>query len=163
VRLNLEIKAELEGVTDLKPATDDFEYFFKVACTSCREEHPNIVSLNRIEEHDVSGGRHGTAHFIWRCRNCTHENSAKFDTSIPVRPYTADHSESGTFSSILVVECRGLEFTKFDPRGQWTCKGIGSNTIFGEVEFTEGEWFDYDEKGARPVQITSLTSRFTRA
>ena len=29
-RLQLSINAELENVTDLIPATDDFEYFFKV-------------------------------------------------------------------------------------------------------------------------------------
>ncbi|KAF8140337.1 DUF866-domain-containing protein [Boletus edulis] len=161
VRLNLEIKAELENVTDLRPAMDDFEYFFKVQCTSCREVHPKIVSLNRIEEREVSGGRHGTAHLIWRCSNCKHENSAKFDTSIPVCPYTATHS--GNFSRILVVECRGLEFIEFDPRGQWTCKGTDSNTTFFDVEFQEGEWFDYDEKGRLPVQVTSLEGRFTRA
>ncbi|KAG8219737.1 DUF866-domain-containing protein, partial [Butyriboletus roseoflavus] len=142
-RLNLEIKADLENVTDLTPAADDFEYFFQVTCTSCREVHPKLVSLNRTEEREVSGSRHGTAHLIWRCSNCKHENSAKFDTSTPICPYTADHS--GTFSRILVVECRGLEFIDFDPRGEWTCKGTDSKTIF-DFEFQEDEWFDYDEK-----------------
>ncbi|KAH0838239.1 DUF866-domain-containing protein, partial [Lanmaoa asiatica] len=143
-RLNLEIKADLENVTELKPATADFDYFFKVTCTSCREVHPKLVSLNRIEEREVSKGRHGIAHLIWRCSNCKHENSAKFDTSIPVCPYTVDHS--GAFSRILVVECRGLEFIGFDPRGEWTCRGTGSDTVFPEFEFQDGEWFDYDEK-----------------
>ncbi|KAI9461831.1 DUF866-domain-containing protein, partial [Boletus coccyginus] len=160
-RLDLEIKADLEGVTDLKPASDDFDYFFKVQCTSCREVHPKLVSLNRIEEREVSGGRHGTAHWIWRCSNCKHENYAKFDTSVSVCPYTAAHS--GTFSRILVVECRGLEFIEFDPRGQWTCRGTDSNTSFDEIDLQEGEWYDYDEKAALPVQITSVESRFSRA
>jgi len=30
VRLMLKIKAELENVTDLQPATEDFDYFFQV-------------------------------------------------------------------------------------------------------------------------------------
>jgi len=158
--LKLEIKAELEGVTDLKPSTDDFEYFFKVVCTSCHEVHPKLVTLNRIEELQVSGGRHGTANLIWRCSNCKHENSAKFEQA-PLSPYTADHS--GTFSSILTVECRGLEFTHFDPWGNWKCKSTDSTTVFSDFKFEDGEWFDYDEKAARPVQITSLESRFTRA
>jgi hypothetical protein len=118
------------------------------------------VTLNRIEEHNVSGGKHGTAHFIWRCSNCKRDNSAKFDTSIPVSAYEVVHS--GTFFPILVVECRGLEFIEFDPVGKWTCKGSDSDTPF-DFEFQEGEWFDYDEKRTVPVQITSLESRFTRA
>lgn len=52
---------------------------------------------------------------IWRCSNCKRENSAKFDTSTPVRQYTTDSSR--TFFPILVVECRGLEFIGFDPVG----------------------------------------------
>jgi hypothetical protein len=65
-RLLLSIKAELENVTGLVPASDDFEYFFqvsqtlnvpkmtkmiclyKVKCTSCHETHPNLVALNRV-------------------------------------------------------------------------------------------------------------------
>ncbi|KIL00248.1 hypothetical protein PAXRUDRAFT_821863 [Paxillus rubicundulus Ve08.2h10] len=161
VRLKLEIKAELSNVTDLKPASDDFEYFFKVCCTSCRETHPKLVSLNRLKERPVSGGKHKTAHLIWRCSNCKHENTAKFDTSIPTRPYTADHSES--FSEVLVIECRGLEFTGFDPRGTWSCKGTETKTTFPNVEFEEGEWIDYDEKAALPVQVSFLESRWSRA
>ncbi|KAH7883503.1 hypothetical protein F5I97DRAFT_1938234 [Phlebopus sp. FC_14] len=161
VRLKLEIKAELDNVTDLKPSSDDFEYFFKVSCTSCRETHPKLVSLNRIEERQVSGGKHGTAHLVWRCANCKRENSAKFDTSVPVRAYTEEHSRN--FSELLVVECRGLEFLDFDPRGTWSCKGADTDTLFPEVEFQQGEWVDYDEKAALPVQVSFLESRWSRA
>jgi hypothetical protein len=44
--LLLSIKAELENVTDLVPASDDFEYFFQVKCTSCNETHPKEVAVN---------------------------------------------------------------------------------------------------------------------
>jgi len=38
-------------------------------CTSCREEHPKVVSFNQKEEHELSGSR-GSANFVWRCSNC---------------------------------------------------------------------------------------------
>src|SRR5580692_7587891 len=41
------------------------------------------------------------------------ESSAKFDTSIPVNPYS---SENGQFEPLLVIECRGLELIDFDPK-----------------------------------------------
>ncbi|KIJ68543.1 hypothetical protein HYDPIDRAFT_82335, partial [Hydnomerulius pinastri MD-312] len=160
-RLKLEIKAELVNVTDLRPASENFDYFFKVSCTSCREVHPKLVSLNRIKEREVSGGKHGTAHLVWRCGNCKRENSAKFDTTLSVRPYTSDHSEN--FSEILVVDCRGLEFIDFDPARMWQCKGADTNTVFSEVEFIDGEWVDYDEKAALPVQISFMESKWSRA
>lgn len=39
------------GLTDIlivavKPAGEDFNWMFKVKCTSCREEHPNWVGID---------------------------------------------------------------------------------------------------------------------
>lgn len=72
VKLKLSVRADLENVTNLVPASDEFEYFFKVfhpmnicgppgslevisiydiwkvKCNSCHEDHPKLVSLNRL-------------------------------------------------------------------------------------------------------------------
>lgn len=77
-------------VTDFRPddtAENPFNYTFKVQCTSCREVHPNWVTLNRFvrlcaqfsphyiltelsqENHEQSGSR-GEANFVWKCKNC---------------------------------------------------------------------------------------------
>ncbi|KAF9455122.1 DUF866-domain-containing protein [Macrolepiota fuliginosa MF-IS2] len=161
VRLELSIKAELENVTELQPATEDFEYFFKVKCTSCNEVHPKVVSLNRVEEHEVSGGKHSTAHFVWKCSLCKRESSAKFETSYKVKSYT---SENGQFQPLLVIECRGLEFIGFDPKGTWKCVGT-TGMVFHEVELVsaEDEWTDYDEKAALPVGVSGFESKWSRA
>ncbi|KAF6766131.1 hypothetical protein DFP72DRAFT_1057319 [Ephemerocybe angulata] len=141
VRLKLSISATLENVTALQPASDDFEWFFQVQCTSCRETHPKHVAINRTEEHEVSGGKNAKAHFVWRCGNCKRESSAKFDPSARITPYTA---ENGNPQPILEIECRGLEFVGFDPRGMWKCVGAESGTVFNEVDLSEPEWVDYD-------------------
>ncbi|KAF9015068.1 hypothetical protein BDQ17DRAFT_13321 [Cyathus striatus] len=159
VRLKLSIKAELENVTNLVPASDDFEYFFQVKCTSCNEPHPKFVSLNRKEGYEVSGGKGSKANFVWRCGLCKRESSAKFELATPVQPYTSANTQ---FQPLLVVECRGLEFTGFDPRGIWKCVGE-SGTVFPEVDLSDGEWNDYDEKAALPVGISDIQSEWSRA
>jgi len=63
----------------------------------------------------------------------------------------------------LTIECRGLEFVGFDPMGTWKCVGIESGTRFLEVELSEGEWVDYDEKAALPVGISGIESKWARA
>ncbi|KAI0788659.1 DUF866-domain-containing protein [Abortiporus biennis] len=161
VRLLLSIKAELENVTDLIPSSDEFEYFFQVKCNSCHEVHPKFVSLNRIEERDVSGGKGNTAHFVWRCSSCKRESSAKFEAANPPKPYSAD--ANGQFAPLVTLDCRGLEFVGFDPRGIWKCVGVESGTKFPEVDLEEGEWVDYDEKSALPVGVSNIESQWTRA
>jgi CXXC motif containing zinc binding protein, eukaryotic len=66
------------------------------------------------EERDVSGGKGNTAHFVWRCGFCRRESSAKFESASPVQAYTAE--SSGKLAPFVVLDCRGLEFTGFEPR-----------------------------------------------
>ena len=51
---------DLEGVKDVQPIDDDFQHYFTVMCTSCREEHPKIVSFNakvsRLHERNADMG-----------------------------------------------------------------------------------------------------------
>jgi hypothetical protein len=88
--------------------------------------------------------------------------SAKFEKASPPQPYTAE--ANGQFAPLVVIECRGLEFVGFDPsvtiifsfaevnkfelyhQGVWKCVGVDSGTLFREVDLSEGEWVDYDEK-----------------
>ncbi|KZW02098.1 DUF866-domain-containing protein [Exidia glandulosa HHB12029] len=154
------VVTELENVTNLVPADDHFEYFFQVKCNSCHETHPNFVSVNRIEEREVSGGKGSSAHLVWRCKNCKREHSAKFEP-LPPQPYTADHN--GSFAPLITLDCRGLEPVSFDPRGIWKCEGVEKGTKFSEVDLSEGEWVDYDEKAAVPVSVMNIESQWARA
>jgi len=114
--------------------------------------------LNRFEEYEVSGGKGSKAHFVWRCGLCKRESSAKFDPT-PITPYT---SENAQFQSLLVIECRGLEFIEFEPRKTWKCEGVNGNP-FTEVDLSEKEWNDYDEKTSLPTVISGFESKWDRA
>lgn len=148
-------------MTNLAPADASFEYFVQVKCSSCHETHPNFVSLNRVEEREVSGGKNATAHFVWRCSFCKREHSAKFEPNVEPKAYSID--SNGDFAPLVTLDCRGLEFTGFDPRGTWKCEGAESGTKFPEVDLTEGEWVDYDEKASVPVSVMNIESRWARA
>ncbi|KAH9865372.1 hypothetical protein J1614_008955 [Plenodomus biglobosus] len=159
--LALALKAELDGVTDLRPSdTQDapFFYTFKVQCTSCRETHPNHVSFNRFEQNEVSGSK-GEANFVWRCKNCKREHSA----SIKAAPATYQRTDPPKTVNILEFDCRGLEFTEFTPEGDFEAKGAETVTKFTSIDLSDGEWFDYDEKSGQEVSITNVQWEIRRA
>ncbi|KAI4913178.1 hypothetical protein J4E85_010911 [Alternaria conjuncta] len=159
--LALALKAELNGVTDLRPNdTEDapFFYTFKVQCTSCREIHPNPVSVNRFEMNEQSGSK-GEANFVWRCKNCKREHSA----NITAAPTSYEQSDPPKKTNILMFDCRGLEFVEFIAEGEFLATGTESGTKFSGIELPDGEWYDYDEKSGEEVSVTNVEWEIRRA
>ncbi|KAK3172336.1 hypothetical protein OEA41_005657 [Lepraria neglecta] len=152
--LALALKADLTGVTDLLPLDtpeEPFFYNFKVQCTSCREVHPNWVSVSRYESNEVSGSK-GEANFVWRCKTCKRESTA----TIKNAPRAYSHSSPPKRQNIIEFDCRGLEFVEFKADGEWMAKGLESPTKFSGIDLQEGEWFDYDEKAGEEVSIKDM-------
>ncbi|KAE8453515.1 hypothetical protein EG329_010376 [Mollisiaceae sp. DMI_Dod_QoI] len=130
--LTLTLTADLSGVTELRPDdTDDnpFWYTFKVQCTSCRETHPNNISVSRFEQNE----RESTA-------------------TIMAAPISYQQASPPTRQKIIEIDCRGLEFTEFQPEGEWLATGLESGSKFTAVDLSEGDWFDYDEKAGEEVE-----------
>lgn len=159
--LALALTADLTGVTDLLPVdTKENPYFytFKIQCTSCRETHPNLVSISRFESNEMSGSR-GEANFVWKCKSCKRESTA----TIKNAPVSYVQSSPPKRQNIVEFDCRGLEFTEFIADGEWMAKGLDSPTKFSGVDLQEGEWFDYDEKAGEEVSIKDLKWEIRRA
>ncbi|KAL8689127.1 MAG: hypothetical protein Q9224_004715 [Gallowayella concinna] len=159
--LALTLTADLSGVTDLLPLdTQDepFFYTFKVQCTSCRETHPNWVSVNRFESTDISGSK-GEANFVWRCKACKRESTA----SIKEAPKAYTQASPPTRQTIITFDCRGLEFTEFQASGEWMAKGLETTTKFTAIDLIEDEWYDFDEKSGEEVSIKDLKWEIRRA
>ncbi|KAF2447780.1 DUF866-domain-containing protein [Karstenula rhodostoma CBS 690.94] len=159
--LALALSAELNGVTDLRPIdTEDspFHYTFKVQCTSCRETHPNFVTMTRFDMNEMSGSK-GEANFVWKCKNCKREHNA----NIKAAPAAYEQSDPPKTVNILEFDCRGLEFTEFEAEGEFEAKGAESGTKFPSIDLSEGEWFDYDEKAGEEVSITNVKWQIRRA
>ncbi|KAK1053696.1 hypothetical protein LTR33_014325 [Friedmanniomyces endolithicus] len=159
--LAIAVTAELNGVTDLQPEDTEqtpFYHTFKVQCTSCREVHPNWVSVSRFETNEQSGSR-GDANFVWRCKNCKREHSA----NITDTPKAYPQQSPAKAKNILTLDCRGLEFVEFKADGAWKATGVESGTKFADIDLTEGEWFDYDEKAGEEVSIKDVKWEIRRA
>ncbi|TAQ89353.1 hypothetical protein B7494_g2316 [Chlorociboria aeruginascens] len=147
-------------VTELRPddtADNPFWYIFKVQCTSCREIHPNFVNVSRFEANDMSGSR-GEANFVWKCKSCKRESTATIKA--PPIPYT--QASPPTRQKILEFDCRGLEFVEYRPEGDWLATGLESGTKFAEIDLTEGEWFDYDDKAGEEASIKDIKWEISR-
>ncbi|KAK5134101.1 hypothetical protein LTR08_006991 [Meristemomyces frigidus] len=159
--LAIAVTAELEGVTNLQPEDTEqapFFYTFKVQCTSCREIHPNWVSISRFETNEQSGSR-GDANFVWRCKNCKREHTA----NILDAPKSYAQQSPAKLQNILTIDCRGLELLEFKPDGAWNATGVESGTKFFDVDLTESDWYEYDEKASEEVSIKDVKWSIRRA
>ncbi|CAI8013780.1 UPF0587 protein v1g245604 [Geodia barretti] len=128
----------------------------KLRCANCGETTQKWIYATTLELKDVKGGR-GKAHLVVKCKLCGRENNLQILEDL-IRPY----SESEKFQTIVVFECRGLEPVEFDPRGGWTAVGVDSGTKFLDVDLSQKEWSDYDERAQQPVSILDISSRFIK-
>ncbi|VDI65263.1 CXXC motif containing zinc binding protein-like [Mytilus galloprovincialis] len=156
VKIGLQFKADLENITNLKPDGEDFRWYLRLKCISCGEETHEFQYLTLTENSPLKGGR-GHASLVIKCKLCSRENSIDIlkDT---IKPYTAD--DSGHLKTMVVFDCRGVEPIEFSPRVGFVAEGAESGTNFPEVELTEGEWCDYDEKASVPVGVSELGHKF---
>ncbi|KAF9129544.1 hypothetical protein BGW39_004058 [Mortierella sp. 14UC] len=155
--LALQIKAELENITELIPADADHTWHFKVQCTKCREIDSNVITMNAIDKAEMGSGR-GEANLVMKCKFCKCESSA----DIVSKPVAYEIENNDKFATIVTVECRGLELVGFEPREGWKAKGAESGTPFEDIDLTDGDWADYDEKSELPVGISSIESKFVK-
>ncbi|GJJ68255.1 hypothetical protein EMPS_00601 [Entomortierella parvispora] len=155
--LALQIKAELENITELIPEDADHTWHFKIQCTKCREIDSNHITFNAIDKAEMGSGR-GEANLVMKCKFCKCESSADFAS----KPVAYDIENSGKFQTIVTIECRGLELVDFAPREGWKAKGAESGTVFEDIDLTDGDWADYDEKSELPVAISDIEAKFVK-
>lgn len=73
--------------------------------------------------------------------------------------YSADDSEK--FKTIVCFDCRGVEPVKFSPRSGWIVKCTDGQT-FDDVDLSEDDWVEYDEKSKQDVGVYSFESQFIK-
>lgn len=72
------------------------------------------------------------------------------------------NGKPGEFKTIIVFDCRGIEPIDFSPRDGWIAVAEDSGTTFEDVDLSEKEWVDYDEKTKQSVGIYDIESKFIR-
>jgi len=48
-------------------------------------------------------------------------------------------------------------------QGAWKATGIESGTKFADIDLTDGEWFDYDDKAGEEVSVKDVRWEIRRA
>ncbi|CAJ0939342.1 unnamed protein product, partial [Mesorhabditis belari] len=155
--LSLDLKANLVNLTNLRPSDpESFRWHIKVRCTNCGEAPDSWHYIVINERMDIPGSR-GEANLVEKCKLCSRVNTLTIvDDS--VGSYSAEKNEQ--FQSMIKFDCRGLEPYEFDPRMGWQAEGVESETPFEEIDLSEKEWSDYDERVNEAVEINEIDVKF---
>lgn len=71
------------------------------------------------------------------------------------------NDDQGKFKPIITFDCRGIEPIAFAAGEGWIAKVEDSGNIFQNINLSENEWVEYDEKSQQSVGIYELESKFT--
>ncbi|EFX81886.1 hypothetical protein DAPPUDRAFT_210830 [Daphnia pulex] len=158
VKIGLKVRARLDNVTNLRSDGEDFRWYLKVKCGSCNEVSDKWIYITQSESNDVKGGR-GTANLVFKCKLCYRENNMDI---IPESRTSYNDEDQGKFKTIVKFDCRGMEPTDFSPRNGWLVEGLESGTKFSDVDLSDKEWVEYDEKAKNEVGIYEIEHQFAR-
>ncbi|KAJ1344595.1 hypothetical protein BSLG_000118 [Batrachochytrium salamandrivorans] len=154
-RYQISWKADLAGITNIVPANKEaYDWRFKFVCTKCREPTDSIVNVNGLELIEMTNSK-GSANLIMRCKFCKSEGSVDLELNT-VMPYNLE--KTGKFSPLIIIEGRGWEPTEWVPAGGFKGEGAETGTKFEEIDLSEREWSDYDEKAGEAVEILEIES-----
>lgn len=70
--------------------------------------------------------------------------------------------DQGQFRTLVVFDCRGIEPIEFAPGEGWVAKAMESGAVFSNVDLSEKEWVDYDERQKESVGVYELESQFVK-
>ncbi|KAI9597612.1 hypothetical protein BDF19DRAFT_433915 [Syncephalis fuscata] len=156
VNFFVQLSAQLENIEQLQ-LPNNLEFYFKIQCNQCHEVASNWISFNAQELYPITHSR-GDANLVVRCKFCSRENSATFVGS--PRAYSAE--SSGQFQTVAELDCRGLEPVEVELRDGVVVKA-NSGAHFEDVDLSEKEWVEYDEKSGDSLSIMELAGQIRRA
>ncbi|KAL6607894.1 hypothetical protein ACP70R_040957 [Stipagrostis hirtigluma subsp. patula] len=154
------VGAELDGLTNLQPrrGCDDpsFQYYFKLRCENCGETTAKATCVALGEVVDLPTGR-GTANLVQKCKLCGRDGTI---VMIPGQgtPLTIEQSQKGEKTCLMVFDCRGYEPFDFEFRDGWKADSVNGTPF--DIDCSEDEFAEYDEKGECPVGLGKLQSTF---
>lgn len=101
----------------------------------------------------------GEAHFLLKWPG--EKKQAYLNILHPEIPISYTNEDSGTWKTILSMECRGLEPSRWKPRADFTVTSLGGK-VFDSVDLSENDWSDYDEENSLAVTILDLEYKIER-
>ncbi|KAI8125004.1 UPF0587 protein [Lucilia cuprina] len=159
VRVALQISANLENIEELKTCHPDYAFFIKITCTNCGETSDKWHDITESERTQQDSRNPNGFNFYMKCKMCGRENSIDVvEKSNDV--YTQE--DSGKFKTIVVFDCRGAEPVEFSPRVGWIVRSVDNGQTFEEVDLSEDDWVDFDEKNNNSVGVYEFASKFIK-
>lgn len=130
-------------------------------CTSCHDEHPNPITINRFDPPEGSDepGPNNGINFLMKCKSCRNEMRITFKSDKTVaKAFTIEASEQSVKKPVLMLkmDTRGVDVVEFIPDGKFVCKSAESSHKFEEIDLEENEWYDYDDNAGAEVSITEV-------
>eukprot|EP00916_Digyalum_oweni_P001485 GHVL01002867.1.p2 GENE.GHVL01002867.1~~GHVL01002867.1.p2 ORF type:complete len:154 (-),score=39.36 GHVL01002867.1:1181-1642(-) len=125
-------------------------------CFDVRLEDDEIrsdVTLNMNEMYKNSNSR-GESNLVMNL-------SGKRTGTIVVKSVD-EYLDDEEMKNVAVFECRGIEPVKWHPPRGGITVYCPSGTVFHDVDLSESEWVDYDEKAKLPVGISSIEHSFQK-
>ncbi|KAM8711982.1 hypothetical protein ACLKA7_012490 [Drosophila subpalustris] len=158
VRVGLQISATLENIEKLE-ADADYAFFLKLTCSNCgetSEKWHDIIESERVQQDSRNSDGFN---FYMKCKMCGRENSMDVVEKSNVA-YTAD--DAGSFKTIVVFDCRGVEPVEFSPRTGWKVQSAENGQAFEDVDLSDDDWVEYDQKNNNSVGIYEFASKFVK-
>ncbi|KAG4070393.1 hypothetical protein HA402_006535 [Bradysia odoriphaga] len=159
VKIGLQIKATLENVDEIKTSHPSYTFFIKIKCSNCGEESEKWHDLTEDETTNEDSRNPKGFNFYMKCKLCSRENSIDILEGTNAA-YSADDSEK--FKTIVCFDCRGVEPVKFSPRSGWIVQSTENGQRYEDVDLSEDDWVEYDEKNKQDVGVYSFESQFIK-
>ncbi|KAJ8969198.1 hypothetical protein NQ314_001869 [Rhamnusium bicolor] len=155
-KLSLQISATLEGIEEFYTSHPNYTFLLKIKCSSCGEISDKWHDVTESQTYPGKTGK-SENHYIAKCKLCGRENNLDIIPGSNGK-YTSD--DQGSFKNIVTFDCRGIEPVDFSPSEGWIAKVEDSGNIFDNINLSDKEWVEYDEKSKQSVGIYELESKF---
>ena len=164
----LSMKAELESIKQIELRRDaNISVSVRNPLSDWEVREKIVFNCSELVEQE-EGARQNPHHFSikWEGNKkaCTLEvlDTAAAKAALKKKkskdfPRNVTEDDSGNWVPILVMECRGLEPYAFHPMGDdFVITSEGGVTFDKDVDFSEGDWGDYDEENDAAVSASEV-------
>ncbi|XP_068144899.1 UPF0587 protein CG4646 [Drosophila tropicalis] len=159
VRVGLQISCTLENIEKLETSHPDYAFFLKLTCSNCGEQTNKWHDVTESERVQQDTRNSEGFNFFIKCKMCGRENSIDIVEKSNA-PYTAD--DAGSFKTIVIFDCRGVEPVEFSPRAGWKVESSENGQKFEDVDLSEDDWVEYDQKNNNSIGIYEFASKFIK-
>ncbi|KAF5294883.1 hypothetical protein FQR65_LT10681 [Abscondita terminalis] len=159
VKINLQVKANLEFIEELFTCHPNFSFYFKIKCLNCGESSDKWHEVSESETIS-SPNKHLEANFVAKCKLCGRENSLSI---VKDSNGKFSNTNQNKFQTIVTFDCRGVEPIDFDPNEGWIAKVAETGKLYHDIDLSEKEWVEYDTDIKESIGIYDFQFQFVKA